>query len=193
MSFHATKVFNTFEGGAIITKSLNDKKRIDKLRNFGFVGQEQVSLEGINAKMSEFSAAVGLCQLPKVESDIHRRRLIAELYQNLLGSNDSLRLPDFSCALKHNYAYYPILVCQNASLSRDALVEALRKHNVFTRKYFYPLVSDFQLFREYVKDGNLGLPVATGISRSVLCLPIYPDLDLSSVSKICTIINKLLC
>jgi len=192
LSFHATKVFNTFEGGAIISKTLDDKRRIDKLRNFGFVDQEEVSLEGINAKMSEFSAAVGICQLSKIESDIKKRRSIAELYHDLLGKNDSLKLPDFRCAFKHNYAYYPILVAKHAKLSRDALAESLRNHNVFCRKYFYPLVSDFQLFRDNVDEGSSRLPVATDKSRSVLCLPIYPDLDLFIVSKVCSIINEVL-
>ena len=186
LSFHATKVFNTFEGGAIISPDAKTKARIDRLKNFGFVNEESVALSGINAKMSELNAAVGLAQLEVIDEAIHRRQLISEHYHSRLAGQAAFRIADFSSQQKSNFSYYPIVFAPNAHCSRDQAFDFLRQHQVYARKYFYPLITDFRMFESYPSAD--GLPNASRTARSVLCLPIYPDLSLADVDRICDLL-----
>ena len=176
LSFHATKVFNTFEGGAIISHDKNMKRRIDNLKNFGFVDETTVEVPGINAKMSEFNAALGLLQLKHVDHAIRERQLIFERYIDALSLVDGL-----SCipqtAARANYSYFPILVRDDFAISRDDLHAKLKENGINARRYFYPLITDFPMYREHpsAKKGNL--PVANASARQILCLPIFPELE----------------
>jgi dTDP-4-amino-4,6-dideoxygalactose transaminase len=176
LSFHATKVFNTFEGGAIISPTIKSKHRIDHLKNFGFVDEITVVASGINGKMSEFNAALGLLQLNHIESAISSRKRIDAEYRRLLGHVSGIRcMPVVEGT--GNYAYFPILVERDYALGRDALYEKLRQHGIFARRYFYPLISEFPMYRGLRSAAKENLPVALDISSKILCLPIYPTLS----------------
>jgi dTDP-4-amino-4,6-dideoxygalactose transaminase len=176
LSFHATKAFNTFEGGAIVCPDAKTKLRIDQLKNFGFVDEVTVVASGINGKMSEINAAFGLLQLKHVHKALARRREIDAAYREMLKRVPGIRCVAPSAARTANHSYFPILVEDGYPLTRDGLYEKLRRHNVFARRYFYPLISDFPMYRGLQSAQRDNLPVATRIARSVLCLPIYPDL-----------------
>lgn len=190
VSFHATKVFNTFEGGAIICKDEEVKKRIDFLKNFGHSGETTVLYPGINGKMSELHAAVGLTQLEHVESAISARKQVNEIYlqrlASLTGVDVSLNEP---AVLKHNYAYFPVRVSKNARMSRDELYDLLKRQGVHPRKYFYPLISEHPMYRHLSTSDPSNLPEATLAAHEVLCLPIYPSLKHDDVHRICDIIH----
>ena len=189
LSFHATKVFNTFEGGAIISPDAKTKKRIDRLKNFGFVDELTVAANGINAKMSELHAAVGLAQLTVIDSAIGKRRRVAELYLEELAGVPGLILPTFSTALRPNYAYLPVRVTPEAAVNRESLVELLRLKGVMPRRYFHPLIPDLQYYRSNVSADPARYPFAIRASAEVLCLPIYPDLSAEAVQRISRIIR----
>ena len=192
LSFHATKVFNTFEGGAIICPDAKTKKRIDRLKNFGFVDELTVAANGINAKMSELNAAVGLAQLPGIDAAIVDRQRVAELYLKELAGVPGLVFPDFKQALRSNYAYFPVRVTPEAAVNREALVEQLRREGVMARRYFHPLIPDFQYYRSNSSTDPTRYPIAARVSREVLCLPIYPDLSALAVQRLCLIIREAL-
>ena len=189
LSFHATKVFNTFEGGAIICPDAKTKKRIDRLKNFGFVDEFTVAANGINAKMSELHAAVGLAQLPGMEQAVVERRRVAELYLQELAGVPALILPNYSNAMRPNYAYMPVRVTPEAGVDREALVEQLHNAGVVPRRYFHPLIPEFQYYRSNASADPARYPVATRASQEVLCLPIYPDLDDATAHYICNAIR----
>lgn len=190
LSFHATKVFNTFEGGAIVSPDEKTKRRIDHLKNFGFVDEVTVVAPGINGKMSEVNAAMGVLQLKYIDQAIKNRRLLDELYRAKLSNCSGLTLrPNFEGG---NYSYFPILINENARLTRDEVYAELRKHNVFSRRYFYPLISDFPMYRTLVSAQPANLPVSTKIASQVICLPIYPALKLEDVERVCSIIMELI-
>lgn len=176
LSFHATKVFNTFEGGAIVCPDAKTKQRIDHLKNFGFVDEVTVVAPGINGKMSEINAAFGMLQLKHVDTAIARRRQLVSQYREQLADVPGLRCLPGGGETRSNHAYFPILVDDAYPLSRDALYERLREHGIHARRYFYPLISDFPMYRGLPSAQRGNLPVAAGISERVLCLPIYPDL-----------------
>ncbi|MGB4205604.1 MAG: DegT/DnrJ/EryC1/StrS family aminotransferase [Bacteroidales bacterium] len=191
MSFHATKVYNTFEGGAIICHDEKTKKRIDYLKNFGFAGETKVIAPGINAKMNEVQAAFGLLQLKYVGQAIEKRKIIAEKYRENLAGRDGLKLLYDMPGVKHNYAYFPILIKKNEyGKSRDEVYELLKTNGIYTRRYFYPLISQFPAYRSLESASTRNLPVASEIAEQVLCLPIYPELPLSTVENICSILIK---
>lgn len=191
MSFHATKVFNTIEGGAIVSNDEKTKKRIDLLKNFGFKDEVTVVEPGINAKMNEVQAAYGLLQLKHVDSYISRRREIADLYNKLLSNVDGITLMSVDDDVEHTYPYYPIFVdTKDYGMSRDSLYEKLKTHNISGRRYFYPLISDFPTYRGLPSAGKDNLPVANKVANEVLCLPIYPNLSNNEVETICNIIAK---
>ena len=176
LSFHATKVFNTFEGGAIICHDRNMKRRIDNLKNFGFVDETTVEVAGINAKMSEFNAALGLLQLKHVDDAINKRKLIFERYIDALSSIVGITyIPQI--AAKSNYSYFPILVNNSFALNRDNLYKKLKTNGINARRYFYPLITDFPMYREHASARKDNLPVANTSANNVLCLPIYPELE----------------
>jgi dTDP-4-amino-4,6-dideoxygalactose transaminase len=188
LSFHATKVFNTFEGGAIISHTAEMKLRIDRLKNFGFVDEVTVTEPGINAKMNEFQAALGLLQLKHVGDAIGRRRAVHDHYRRALGNCKGITLAKPSPSVEANYAYFPILVGRDYPLSRDALYARLRDNGIIARRYFYPLISEFPMYRHLPSSARANLPVAQHIASEVLCLPIYPTLGAGDVDRICSLI-----
>ena len=188
-SFHATKVFNTIEGGALVYKNHELKSMIDRFKNFGINGQERVEMIGINSKMNEFQASMGLCNLRHINEALERRRIIFERYTDLLSGIRGIKILHKQKGVKHNYAYYPVLFDKEIfGKSRDQVKEELQKENIYTRKYFYPLVTDYECYRE--KYNSSATPIAKEISNQVLTLPIYSDLDLEDVDKIVSIILK---
>lgn len=192
LSFHATKVFNTFEGGAIICHDEKTKKRIDFLKNFGFAGETTVVAPGINAKMNEFQAALGLLQLRYIDKAIEKRKNIANLYRQQLYGIEGIRFLEDIEGVKHNYAYFPIFVdSRRFGKTRDEVYEELKKHNIYGRRYFYPLISQFSPYRGLDSAKPENLPVAESIAEQVICLPIYPDLDLEKVKMISDFIISL--
>lgn len=184
LSFHATKVFNTFEGGAIVCPDARVKQHIDHLKNFGFVDETTVVATGINGKMSEFNAALGLLQLQHVGQAIARRGQIAAMYRACLADVDGLRMPVQLADVQPNHSYFPILVDDAFALTRDALFQRLRDHGIVARRYFYPLISEFPMYRGLASARPQRLPVATDTSRRVLCLPIYPSLADADVHRV---------
>jgi dTDP-4-amino-4,6-dideoxygalactose transaminase len=176
LSFHATKVFTTFEGGALVCQDAKTKRRIDHLKNFGFVDEVTVVAPGINGKMNEFSAALGLLQLGRVDAVLARRRAIADRYRAGLAEVPGIRLVFADPASNTNYGYFPIMVGPDYPLDRDALYWRMREAGVHARRYFHPLISDFPMYRGMPSAQHANLPVAVDASARVLCLPIYPDL-----------------
>jgi dTDP-4-amino-4,6-dideoxygalactose transaminase len=189
LSFHATKVFNTFEGGAIVCPDAKTKKRIDDLKNFGFHDEVTVVAPGINAKMNELQAAFGLLQLKHVDKAIDRRREIDNLYREGLSSVSGIFCPLLPTDTIYNYAYFPILIEKEYPLSRDELNDKLRQQGIFARRYFYPLISDFPMYRGLPSATRQNLPVAHKIAESVLCLPIYPALEEKDILRIISLLK----
>ncbi|MDD3019048.1 MAG: DegT/DnrJ/EryC1/StrS family aminotransferase [Comamonas sp.] len=184
LSFHATKVFNTFEGGAIVCPDAKTKQRIDHLKNFGFVDETTVVAPGINAKMSEINAAFGLLQLQHMPHVMQRRAEIDAQYRTQLAG-----IPGITCLPKGhqtvaNHAYFPILVGPDYPLGRDALYDKLKAHGIYARRYFYPLIADFPMYRGLPSATRANLPRASLASEQVLCLPIYPSLPSEKVDFI---------
>lgn len=192
LSFHATKVYNTIEGGAIICHDEKTKKRIDYLKNFGFADEVTVVAPGINAKMNEIQAAYGLLQLKYVNDAIDKRKVVADQYRLLLANTPGIRVLHDIPEVQHNYPYFPILIDHKAfGTSRDEVYEELKKYNIFGRRYFYPLISQFPTYRGLPTASAENLPVAELVAKQVLCLPIYPGLPIDKVEKICRIIKSL--
>jgi len=191
LSFHATKVFNTFEGGAIICHDEKTKIRIDFLKNFGYDGELRVVAPGINAKMNEIQAAFGLLQLKYIGQAIEKRKRICEEYREQLGEIKGLSFLPQAEGITYNYQYFPVFIDKNNfGISRDELNEFLKSHNVFGRRYFYPLISQFPTYKGLVSSDPSNLPTAELIAGQVYCLPVYPDLELSDVRKICALIRS---
>lgn len=189
MSFHATKVFNTFEGGAIVCPDAKTKQHIDNLKNFGFVNETTVVAAGINGKMSEFSAALGLLQLKYVDQALARRRTIDRTYRQRLRNVPGIRCVERGEQTRDNHAYFPILVEPEYALSRDALYEHLRENGIHGRRYFYPLISEFPMYRGLHSAQLANLPVAAAIAEQAICLPIYPDLAEPDQQRLCELIS----
>ena len=184
LSFHATKVFNTFEGGAIICPDEKTKRRIDHLKNFGFVDEVTVVAAGINGKMSEINAAFGLLQLKGIDEALAKRQAIDAHYRESLKDILGIRCADGGSHVA-NYAYFPIFVEKN----RDTLYETLKENGIFGRRYFYPLISDFPMYRGLPSAAPSNLPIARKTSEEVICLPIYPELSPDSQDKVIGIIR----
>jgi dTDP-4-amino-4,6-dideoxygalactose transaminase len=189
LSFHATKVFNTFEGGAIVCPDAKTKQRIDHLKNFGYVNETTVVATGINGKMSEFNAALGLLQLKHVDAHIARRGEIERRYRALLQGVPGVRFLDRPTDATPNHSYFPILVGPEHAAGRDGLYGALRAEDVMARRYFHPLISDFPMYRCLPSADPRGLPVARRASEQVICLPIYPALADEDVARIAAIVR----
>lgn len=190
LSFHATKVFNTIEGGAIISPDEKTKKRIDYLKNFGFADEVTVVAPGINGKMNEVQAAFGLTQLEYINQAISSRSRVDQLYRkylaNVPGVNFIARDPNVDV----NHSYFPILIDDNYPITRDELYEKLKQHGIFSRRYFYPLISDMPMYRGFPSAARHNLPVATEIAQRVLCLPIYASLSEDDQLRIIDVIRK---
>lgn len=191
LSFHATKVFSTIEGGAIICHSKEMKHHIDNLKNFGFRGETTVEEPGINAKLNEVQAAYGLLQLKYIDSFISKRKTITDMYRNLLKNTPGIRFFKEMDGVKHGYSYFPILVDEvSFGKSRETLYEELKENNIFARRYFYPLISNFEPYRELPTATPENLPIATEASLQILCLPIYVELSIEDVQRIVKIIKS---
>jgi dTDP-4-amino-4,6-dideoxygalactose transaminase len=189
LSFHATKVFNTFEGGAIVCHDAKTKRRVDYLKNFGFSDEVTVVAPGINGKMNEVQAAFGLLQLRYVDAAISARQHIDERYRKGLTKIAGITVLKPLADTTQNHSYFPILVDNDYPLSRDALYQRLKDQGILSRRYFYPLISDMPMYRGLESASPGRLPVAKRISEQVLCLPIYPDLSLSDQDRILDIIR----
>lgn len=190
LSFHATKVFTTFEGGAIISPDEKTKKRIDYLKNFGFADEVTVVAPGINGKMNEFQAAMGLLQLKYVDSALEQRAGIDQRYRELLADIPGIRFLPHPDSKRHNYSYFPILVESEYPLTRDELYRRFRENNIYVRRYFYPLISDFPMYRALPSAARSNLPYASMIAEKILCLPIYSDITTSQIEIITSLIRK---
>ncbi|UVJ45418.1 dTDP-4-amino-4,6-dideoxy-D-glucose aminotransferase VioA [Pseudomonas sp. LS1212] len=177
LSFHATKVFNTFEGGAIICPDAKIKQRIDYLKNFGFADETTVMAPGINGKMNEVQAAFGVLQLRHIEKARATRQRIFERYRSALAKVPGVRMLAPGADVEWNYAYCPVLIDeQKFGISRDELYDVYRARDILVRRYFYPLISEFPMYRGLPSADITRLGNAFEVSRQVLCLPIFPDL-----------------
>jgi dTDP-4-amino-4,6-dideoxygalactose transaminase len=188
LSFHATKVFNTFEGGAIVCPDAKTKVRIDQLKNFGHVGETTVVAPGINGKMSEFNAALGLLQLKYIDKALARRKDIDMAYRERLKSVKGIHCLKDAGEKVANYAYFPILVQADYPIGRDDIYLKLKNIGIHPRRYFYPLISEFPMYRGLPSAHVENLPVATASASQILCLPIYPGLEMSAVDEITSFI-----
>lgn len=186
-SFHATKVFHTIEGGALTFKEYEDLKNLKALQMFGMYGKEDAELVGYNAKMTEFQAAMGLCNVRHVDQWIEQRKLAIERYRENLGHIDGIRLSPVQENVTSNYAYLPVYIdALSFGENRDEVTSRLAKHNVFARKYFYPLTSEFSAYENLFDKQKT--PIAWEASRNVLTLPLYSDLTVEDVDWICEIL-----
>lgn len=186
-SFHATKVFNTIEGGALTFRDQRLKSVLNAYKNFGLTGPESVEYIGGNAKMNEFQAAMGLCNLRNVDKEIAKRKLVFERYIEQLSEIKGIKLPFIQQGVKSNYAYFPV-VLDGYKYSRDEVCELLKEANIYARKYFYPLTNSFDCYRDRFNPDDT--PVAKYIADRVLTLPLYADLALEDVDKICNLIKR---
>lgn len=186
-SFHATKVFNTIEGGAVCYRDPDMGRRLYELKNFGIHGPEEVDAVGANAKMNEFCAAMGLCNLRHVDEEIAKRRAVVERYREHLEGVDGLRLNVQQPEVRSNYAYFPVVFDENLfGASRNEVMDALAQNGIGARKYFYPLTNTFECFHgKYDVDAT---PVALHVAKRVLTLPLYADLSMEDVDRICKIV-----
>jgi dTDP-4-amino-4,6-dideoxygalactose transaminase len=193
LSFHATKVYNTFEGGAIICHDEQTKKRIDLLKNFGFVDEVTVVAQGINAKMNEIQAAMGLLQLKYIDDLIGKRKHLTNTYRELLSGIEGIRFLNDIETVEHNYSYLPILIDKEKfGKTRDEVYEHLKRNNIFSRRYFYPLISQFSPYNRMESALPGKMPVAERVAEQVLCLPLYPDLEINDIKRSCNLINNLI-
>jgi dTDP-4-amino-4,6-dideoxygalactose transaminase len=191
LSFHATKLFSSIEGGALIPRSKGQYDRIQFLKNFGIADEETVIGPGINGKMNEFQAAFGLLNLESVDREIEERKKLAMRYREIMKGVPGITLLEDIPNVTHNYAYFPILVDKDEyGLTRDQLYLALRECNIITRKYFYPLCSDYPCYASLPSSKSKNLPVAKRISEQVLCLPLYGELDIETAKAVGDVICK---
>jgi len=185
LSFHATKVYNTIEGGALICHSKEMKDHIDNLKNFGFRGETTVVAPGINSKMDEMRAAYGLLNLKQVDAAIEARHKVAVAYREALKDVKGIRCLQDADGVHNNYSYFPIFVDENEyGMSRDALYEKMKASNVMGRRYFYPLISAFSPYNKYASASSENLPVATKLADSVICLPMHHALTEDDVKRV---------
>lgn len=191
LSFHATKAFTTFEGGAIICHDEKTKRRIDFLKNFGFADEVTVVGPGINAKMNEFQAALGLLQLEYVDEYIQKRKSIAGIYKKEIEDINGIDTLEEIEYVRHNYAYFPVFINEKEfGIGRDELYHKFKENGINVRRYFYPLISQFPTYKQLSSAAEGNLPVAEKITKEVLCLPIYPDLKQDVVELILDLLRK---
>ena len=191
LSFHATKVYNTIEGGALICHSAEMKCRIDHLKNFGFSNEITVDAPGINSKMDEIRSAYGLLNLRQVDSAIENRRKTADKYKTELKNIKGIRFLEDIKGVRHNYSYFPIFIDENEyGMSRDELYKKMKDNNVLGRRYFYPLISEFNPYKDYSSAKAENLPVATKIANQVICLPMYAFMEESDIERVIGVIQN---
>ena len=185
LSFHATKVFGTIEGGALICHSAEMKHQIDNLKNFGFRGETVVEAPGINGKMDEVRAAFGLLNLKQIDVAIEARHNVAMRYREVIDKIEGLSYLVEQSDIRYNYGYFPIFVDEaRYGISRDALYEKLKANNIFGRRYFYPLISTFEPYKDFPSAALENLPIATKMAEQVLCLPMHHALSEEDVKRI---------
>jgi dTDP-4-amino-4,6-dideoxygalactose transaminase len=191
LSFHATKVFNTLEGGALVTSDPEMKRRIDYLRNFGFQDEVTVQMPGMNGKVDEVRSAYGLLQLKYVDGEIAKRQRVAAFYREHLKNVAGIRFLQDLPGVTHNYGYFPIRVDEKGyGMSRDALCEKFKSNGIYTRRYFYPLCSHFPPYQKLPSSEACNLPVAEQVANEILCLPIFSDLASEDQTQIVSIITQ---
>ena len=191
LSFHATKVYNTLEGGALVVHDEQTKKRIDYLKNFGFASETEVVAPGINSKVDEVRAAYGLLNLKQVDHAINSRRKVAIRYRDELQGLKGITFFNDIPGVRHNYSYFPIFInAEEYGMTRDELYFKMKEYNVFGRRYFYPLISTFSTYRGLDSANPDNLPVATQMSNNVICLPMHHALSENEVEYILQIIKK---
>ena len=191
LSFHATKVYNTLEGGALVIHDAETKKRIDYLKNFGFAGETEVVAPGINSKVDEVRAAYGILNLRQVDAAIEARHQVAVKYREALCPVEGITFMDDMPGVKHNYSYFPIFVdSETYGMTRDELYEKMRSHNVLGRRYFYPLISTFSTYRGLPSASPENLPNAHKMADSVICLPMHHELGDGDVNRVIELILK---
>lgn len=191
LSFHATKVYNTLEGGAMVMHDEATKKRVDFLKNFGFAGETEVVAPGINSKMDEVRAAYGLLNLKQVDEVIEKRHQVAIKYRNALRNVPGIRFFDDMPGVRQNYSYFPIFInAEEFGMTRDELYFKMRADGVLGRRYFYPLISTFSTYRSLSSAGAENLPVATKVANEVICLPMHHELSNEDIDRILSLIVK---
>lgn len=189
LSFHATKVYNTIEGGALVCHSAEMKEKIDYLKNFGFEDEVTVVAPGINGKMDEVRAAYGLLNLKQVDTAIEARHKVADTYRKALRNVEGISFFDDMAGVRHNYSYFPIFVdVEQYGMTRDELYEKMRAANVYGRRYFYPLITAFDPYKDYPSAAPKNLPVATKIANQVICLPMHHMLGDEELARIIDVI-----
>ena len=191
LSFHATKVYNTLEGGAMIMHDAETKKRIDYLKNFGFAGETSVVAPGINSKVDEVRAAYGILNLRQVDAAIEARHQVAIKYREALRPVEGISFMDDMPGVKHNYSYFPIFVdAEKYGMTRDELYEKMKNHNVLGRRYFYPLISTFSAYRGLPSSAPENLPNAHKMADSVICLPMHHELSGGDLNRVIDLIIR---
>ena len=191
MSFHATKVYNTIEGGALVMHDEKMKQRIDYLKNFGFAGETEVVAPGINGKMDEVRAAYGLLNLQLVDAAIEARHQVAIRYREALRPVEGIDFWDDMPGVRHNYGYFPIFVnAAKYGMTRDELYFKMREQGILARRYFYPLISNFSTYRGLPSAARENLPVATRMADTVICLPIHHELTDADQQRVIDTILK---
>lgn len=184
LSFHATKVFNTVEGGALVMHDEKTKKRIDYLKNFGFAGETEVVAPGINSKMDEIRSAYGLLNLRQVDAAIAARRQVAQTYRTALQHVEGISFWNDMPGVRHNYSYFPIFVnSEKYGLTRDELYFKMKSQGIWGRRYFYPLISEFSTYRGLPSSTPSNLPEATRMASSVICLPMHHNLSEEDIQR----------
>lgn len=191
LSFHATKVYNTIEGGAMVMHDEKTKKRIDYLKNFGFAGETEVIAPGINSKMDEMRAAYGILNLRQVDDAIEARHQVAIKYREALRPVEGITFWDDMPGVKHNYSYFPIFIdAEKYGMTRDELYFKMKEQNVLGRRYFYPLISEFSTYRGLPSAGKENLPQAHKMADSVICLPMHHELGAEDIERILNIVVR---
>ncbi len=187
-SFHATKVFNTIEGGAVAFHDNRYCERLHELKNFGIHGEDTVNDIGGNAKLDEFRAAMGICNLRRMDGNLAKRKIVFERYSERLGGIPGLKLPAKQEDVQHNYAYYPVCFNKMAfGKSRDDIYDILKQNGIFSRRYFFPATNDMDCYAD-LAGKQKSTPIAHDVSRNILCLPMYAELALEDVDRICDVI-----
>jgi dTDP-4-amino-4,6-dideoxygalactose transaminase len=190
-SFHATKLFHTCEGGALTFRNRELKTLIDLLRNFGIKNEEEVVLPGINGRMNEIQAVIGLLNLRNLDEERDRRRRLVDVYREQLTGVSGIRIFETPANVTKSYTYFMIRIGPEFPLGRDEAYRRLKEYNINTRRYFYPLCSDYECYRHLPSAQPDNLPVAHRVSREVLCLPLYGELPVQQVERCCEILRGL--
>lgn len=191
LSFHATKTYNTAEGGALVCNNEEIKQKIDYLKNFGFKNETTVVSSGINGKMDEIRSALGLLNLKYVNQTIEKRKKIAQIYRKELVGIPGIVIPDENPNVNANYTYFPIFINKKEfGIDRDDLYEKLKSRNIYSRRYFYPLITSFSPYKDLPSANKENLPIANKLADNVICLPMHSELTISDLERIISVLRK---